>query len=147
MDVLLTASESKDGKQPSHPSQESGKEEQSALGLDGPETLLTLLPPGEVPARPESTAGDKEVLKEGILVTEEAAQPVEMIKEEEEKTLEEIREESDKKTSKDVREKYLWAIMQCMIAHEVHSYIENLQAEGGFGFGPVFQSGFWNCGR
>ncbi|KAK3042886.1 hypothetical protein RJ639_001159 [Escallonia herrerae] len=91
----------------------------------GPETLLTLLPPGESVGSPP--VGEKAVVEEDPTVKEEETPAV---------------RDEDAKSTAEVDETCLVTIMQRMIAQEVRSYIDSIRAkEGlGLGLGPGFGS-------
>ncbi|KAK3042106.1 hypothetical protein RJ639_001808 [Escallonia herrerae] len=91
-----------------------------------PETLLTLLPPGE-------SVGSPPVGEKAVAVEEDPT-----VKEEETPA---VRDE-DAKSTAEIDETGLVTIMQRMIAQEVRSYIDSIRAkEGlGLGLGPGFGS-------
>lgn len=97
------------------------EDELNVLGLDGPETSLTLLPPGgtESPFAAVSDHPQKKKKEESIAVIEE-----------DERSKSEIEEEDN----------CLLTIMQRMIAHEVRTYIDNIRSQGRHQIGSQFQS-------
>ncbi|KAJ8537259.1 hypothetical protein K7X08_035660 [Anisodus acutangulus] len=91
------------------------------LGLDGPETSLTLSLPGG--GMLESPAP---VVEEDTVKAEPPINGNNKVEEE--------------KYTVEIEEICLVIIMQRMIAHEVRCYIDKLQAKGGLGIGPGFES-------
>ncbi|XP_019191767.1 PREDICTED: transcription factor MYB44-like [Ipomoea nil] len=110
-------------------SAESKSEEQSKIGgaedvlrLDGPETLLSLFPPGGK-AVADPPVGENSAAEEG-----EEPPP---------SSVSEDGKEGRSKVEIEIKDKCL-LIMHRMIAHEVRSYIDKLRAGGGLG--PDFES-------
>lgn len=104
------------------------EDELDLLGLDGPETSLTLLPPGGSESAFAVVNDHQKKKEESTAVIED--------REEEERSKSEIEEEDN----------CLLTIMQRMIAHEVRAYMDKIRSQGRFQIGSQLQSEALNNG-